>query len=57
MLFLSAASGVRNKRDWVAKVVFLIQILLISVAVTITNFDIYGWKFTIPIFMNPLSPC
>ena len=42
MLFLSAASGVRNKRDWVAKVVFLIQILLISAAVTIANFDIYG---------------
>ena len=37
MLFLSAASGVRNKRDWVAKVVFLIQILLISAAVTIAN--------------------
>ena len=28
MLFLSAASGVRNKRDWVAKVVFLIQMLI-----------------------------
>ena len=29
MLFFSAASGVRNKRDRVTKVVFLIQILLI----------------------------
>ena len=42
MLFLSAANGVRNKHDCVAKVVFLIQILLISAAVTIANFEIYG---------------